>query len=53
MFGLGNNEDEERLWNFVIFKIPMSDKEIEEASPWLGLMAVVIIVVIVVLLLIF
>ena len=34
MFGLGgNNEDDQRLWNLLIFKVPMSDKELENASP--------------------
>ncbi len=30
MLGLGDNEDEQRMWNFLIFKTPMSDKEIED-----------------------
>lgn len=33
MFGLGDNESEERVWNMVIFKVPMTDKELEDASP--------------------
>ena len=33
MFGLGgNNEDDQRLWNMIIFKVPLTDKEIENSS---------------------
>ncbi len=34
MFGLGNNKDEERMWNFILFKVPMTDKEMEEGVSW-------------------
>ena len=31
MLGLGgDNEDDQRLWNFLIFKVPVTDKELEE-----------------------
>lgn len=34
MFGLsGNNEDDQRFWNMIIFKVPVSDKELEDSSP--------------------
>ncbi len=34
MFGLGgNDEDDQRVWNFIVFKVPMSDKELEDSSP--------------------
>lgn len=28
-----NNDDEERLWNFVIFKFYGTNKELDESSP--------------------
>lgn len=29
----GDNKDEERMWNFMLFKIPATNKEIEEGAP--------------------
>jgi hypothetical protein len=33
MFGLGNSDNEQRLWNFLLLKVYMTDKEIEETLP--------------------
>jgi len=33
MFGMGNNDEEERFWNFALMNIYATDKEIEEMSP--------------------
>lgn len=33
MFGLGKNDDEQRMWNMVLFKMPLTDKEIQDAAP--------------------
>jgi hypothetical protein len=49
MFGSGKDDDE-RFWNFMLFKIPMTDKEMEEGNiPWIlagvgavGLLALII-----------
>lgn len=47
MFGLGKgNDDNERFWNFLIFKFYGTDKELEEASPVLGIIVIVVFVVI-------
>lgn len=46
MFGLGDNDDEQRFWNYTLFKVPLTDKELEEASPF---MTVVIIIAIIIL----
>jgi hypothetical protein len=45
MFGLGgNNEDDQRLWNMIFFKVPMSDKEIEDASPVFAIILALLII---------
>jgi hypothetical protein len=45
MFGLGgNNEDDQRLWNLLIFKVPMSDKELENVSPIFLIILVILII---------
>ena len=45
MFGLGgNNEDDQRLWNMIMFKVPMSDKELEDSSPAILIVFAVILV---------
>lgn len=44
MFGLGKNDDEQRLWNLILFKVPLTDKEIEDASPILGVVLVIVII---------
>lgn len=33
MFGLGNNDDEERFWNFVMFKMWATDEELDAIAP--------------------
>lgn len=49
MFGLGNNDEEQRFWNFILFKIPMTDEEIESVPGWWWITCMVIIIVIIVL----
>ena len=45
MFGLGNNDDEERFWNFTMFHFWGTDKEFEEAGPiMIGLLVIVFVV---------
>lgn len=45
MFGLGgNNEDDQRIWNMILFKIPMSDKELEDSSPSLIIILIIIVI---------
>jgi hypothetical protein len=44
MFGMGNNDDDERFWNFVMFKFYGTDKEFEEAAPILGIVILLAIV---------
>ena len=48
MFG-NKKDDDERFWNFIMFKIPMTDKEIEEGvSPILGgifLLGIVVLII--------
>lgn len=35
MFGLGNNDDEQRFWNMLLIKAPLTDKELEDLAPFL------------------
>jgi|GEM_PF-6961056 len=35
MFGFGNNDDQQRLWNLAVFGFYGTDKEFENASPWI------------------
>ena len=45
MFGLGgDDEDDQRLWNMIMFEVPMSDKELEDSSPVFLIIFAVIIV---------
>ena len=34
MFGLGKNDNEQRMWNLAMFGSFLTDKEIEKASPF-------------------
>ncbi len=34
---MGNNDDEQRFWNFVMFKFYGTDKEFEESAPIIGI----------------
>jgi hypothetical protein len=45
MFGLGDNDDEQRFWNLVLCDLYMTDREIEDAGPFLCVVALVAIVV--------
>jgi hypothetical protein len=45
MFGLGgNNEDDQRLWNLLLFKVPATDKELEDATPAILIVLVILII---------
>jgi hypothetical protein len=44
MWGLGKNDNEQRMWNFSMFNMPLTDKEIEDSS---GTMVITFFVVIV------
>ena len=44
MFGLGDNEDDKRLWNFMLFNNYSTDEEMEKSLP---AMVVVILIIIV------
>jgi hypothetical protein len=44
MFGLGNNDDEERFWNFMMFRFYGTDKELEKSSPVIIILAVITII---------
>ena len=43
MFGLGNNDEEERFWNFIMFKMPLTDEEIGEATPYFIIILMIIV----------
>lgn len=45
MFGLGNSDDDERLWNLTVFKIYATDKEISDAATGIGCVVFIIAVV--------
>lgn len=45
MFGLGDNDDEERMWNFLMFKFYATDEEMESGSPIILLLVVVVIII--------
>lgn len=44
MFGLGNDDDEERMWNFIIFKYYGTDDELNEVMPALGIIILLTII---------
>lgn len=40
-----SKEDDEKLWNFVLYKCYMTDKEMEEAAPYmLGFLGIICLV---------
>lgn len=41
------NDDDQRLKNLLLFKVYLTDKELEEAGPAFGIIAIVIVVVLV------
>lgn len=41
---MSNKDDDERFWNLMVFKMYMTDKEMEEAAPFLLGVIVVILV---------
>jgi len=47
MFGLGDNDNEERMWNFVLFKFYATDEEMSNLSPIIGILLVVVIILII------
>lgn len=47
MFGLGNNDNEERLWNLLVCKIYATDKEIENMAPFIAVALVIMLVMVV------
>lgn len=48
MFGLGDNDDDERMWNFLLFSFYGTDKEFEESSPTILIVMILIIIGIIV-----
>jgi hypothetical protein len=44
MYGMGNNEDDERFWNFVMFKFYGTDKELDEVAPVFGIILLLCII---------
>lgn len=48
MFGLGNNDEEQRTWNFILFKMPLTDKELEEAGPTIIITTIAAIIIIII-----
>lgn len=49
MLGLGgDNEDDQRLWNFLIFKVPVTDKELEEIDESVSFWWIIIIILIII-----
>jgi hypothetical protein len=40
-----SREDDERLWNLIVFKVYATDRELEDAAPFiLGVLAVIAVV---------
>jgi hypothetical protein len=39
------SDDSERLWNLMIYKMPLTDKEMEEAMPGIAVAALVAIII--------
>lgn len=37
----GEGDDEQRLWNMIIFKIPLTDEEIDQVMPLIGILILV------------
>lgn len=49
MFGLGdNNEEDQKFWNLLMFKVYASDKELESYAPWALLVVAVIVTLVVI-----
>lgn len=44
MFGLGKNDDEQRMWNLAMFGSFLTDKEIEKSSPFFLIITILIII---------
>ncbi len=44
MFGLGKNDDEQRMWNLAMFGSFLTDKEIEKATPFFLIITILIII---------
>jgi hypothetical protein len=42
-----SKDDDERIWNFILYKFYSTDKKLEEQAPWLIALFVVTIVVII------
>ena len=41
MFGLGKNDNEQRMWNLAMFGSFLTDKEIEKASPFFLIITII------------
>jgi len=44
MFGLGDNEEDEKMWNFMLFKFYGTDKEMEELYPTIAITTIIIVI---------
>jgi hypothetical protein len=54
MFGLGgDNEDNQKFWNMILFKVYMSDKEIKDSSPLFVVILILLIIAAIILLSVF
>jgi len=47
MFGLGNDDNDERFWNLLMFKVFATDGEMKKGAPVLIVLAVLIILTII------
>jgi hypothetical protein len=46
MFGMGDNDEEQRFWNLIMFKIPLTDEEMEDTAPAIVVLFLILVVVI-------
>lgn len=43
-----SKEDDERLWNLIVLKMPLTNKELEDSLPWgCGLFLLIVLVVVI------
>lgn len=47
MFGLGDNDEDERFWNLILFHVYATDDEIGDMLPAMAILLIVLCVVIV------
>lgn len=45
MLGFGDNDDDQRMWNFLVFNFYGTDKELDEAGPVFVIIMIIVIII--------